>query len=698
MKLPSPLLRWFEQRRASQCHRQLLVISGDKSWAKMAATSIIGLPEMGESLWVGNASTAFETLEIKDFRTKLGQEYDCVVIDCFSGFRASAAMALSGTIRAQGCMILVCPEFSSWPSYQDPEQVHRTSFGFNNSLLTSRFIQYLTSCFNKQNFVSVLTEDHFSGELCDYSPATEYDLYSEQKRAVSAICKVAEGRNKRPLLLTADRGRGKSSALGIAAAKLMQTRDITIWLTAPTIANVDQVFSHCLQQIPDAVFDKYNLSVQNSVLAFKAIDQLLLTEELPEILFVDEASAIPVHVLVKLSHRYTRMVFSSTVHGYEGSGRGFEIKFKQLLLNIRPQYKSLHLTQPIRWFDGDVLEAFWFQTLFYQSKCAALENHHLDDSIQYKVISQEELLVNKNILAEVFALLLDAHYQTSPDDLQRLLDAPDIKLVAIMQRDKVLAIAQILEEGGDPLKVISAEIAANEKRVKGHLVAQNIASSYNRPEFCKAKQWRISRIAVHTLHHSMGLGTQLLDYVESLAIQERVELLTVAFGATSPLLRFWHRLGFEPVKLSFKPEISSGEHSCIHVKPLSTALLQLNQDISTEFFNDLVFHMDKDLSHLSAEILLDIFIHINHKITSPDPDRLNQFIAKSRNLTNCKRILVFSLLSLLSNLKRLTKEEQTFLASLLLQNRSHKDVARMYGLSGKKQIEEKVRGLFTRLL
>ena len=664
----------------------------------MAATNIIGLPEIGESLWVGNTSTACETIEIKDFRTKLGQEYDCVVIDCFSGFRASAAMALSGTIRAQGCMILVCPDFSNWPSYQDPEQVNRTSYGFNNSLLTSRFIQYLTSCFNPKNFVSVLTENNFSGQLCYYSPATDNDIYSEQKQAVSVIYKVAQGRNKRPLLLTADRGRGKSSALGIAAAKLMQTRDITIWLTAPSIANVEQVFSHCLQQIPDAVFDKYNLTAQNSVLAFKAIDQLLQAEELPDILFVDEASAIPVHVLVKLSHRHTRIVFSSTVHGYEGSGRGFEIKFKQLLLNIRPQYKSLHLAQPIRWFDGDKLETFWFETLFYQSKSTPLVEPHLDGSIQFKVISQEELLANNNILAEVFTLLLEAHYQTSPDDLQRLLDSPDIRLIAIMQRDRVLAVAQILEEGGDALKLISTDIAANVRRVKGHLVAQNIASSYNRPEFCKAKQWRISRIAVHTLRHRMGLGTQLLDHIESLALQEKVEFLTVAFGASNFLLRFWHRQGYEPIKLSFKPEISSGEHSCIQVKSLSTTMVQLNQDISSEFFKDLVFHMDKDLSHLSAEVLLEIFIYTNHKISRPAPDILNQFIDESRNLINCKRVLVFSLLSLLSNLKRLTSEEQNLLTSLLLQNRSHKDVARMYGLSGKKQIEEKVRALFINLL
>ena len=67
---------------------------------------------------------------------------------------------------------------------------------------------------------------------------------SDQADAVAAIEHVHSGHRDRPLVLTADRGRGKSAALGIAAARLLADRVDFILVTAPLWRNVETLFKH----------------------------------------------------------------------------------------------------------------------------------------------------------------------------------------------------------------------------------------------------------------------------------------------------------------------------------------------------------------------------------------------------------------------------------------------------------------------
>ncbi|MEI8631519.1 hypothetical protein P4S72_04165 [Vibrio sp. PP-XX7] len=70
--------------------------------------------------------------------------------------------------------------------------------------------------------------------------------YQQQEHVIQSIIHVVEGHRKRPLVMIADRGRGKSSALGIAAAMLMQRRPtFTIMVTAPSVSSCSAYFCSC---------------------------------------------------------------------------------------------------------------------------------------------------------------------------------------------------------------------------------------------------------------------------------------------------------------------------------------------------------------------------------------------------------------------------------------------------------------------
>ncbi|MDU0355591.1 tRNA(Met) cytidine acetyltransferase TmcA domain-containing protein [Paraglaciecola aquimarina] len=327
--MTSQLKHWLTTRQPPLCHRQLLVISGEKDWARDIAYTTFVQPKQSSVLWIGDHPSEVAKIQVKNYRTELGREYDHVIFDAFDGFRANAAMALSGTIRSGGLMILLCPELNEWKHYLDPEHINRVSFGYRADDLYSHFYHYLGQMIKKDDSVAMLSKQEFISP----SPAIHANItapsFHQQNQAVEAICKVATGHNHRPLILSADRGRGKSSALGIAAAKLLQTTTKKILVTAPLLSTTEQLFHHAKRLLPKYQKVKNQLSFNDSSLQFVALDKLLASEEQADLLLIDEAAAIPVNMLLSLSKKFSRIVFCTTIHGYEGSGRGFEFRFKK---------------------------------------------------------------------------------------------------------------------------------------------------------------------------------------------------------------------------------------------------------------------------------------------------------------------------------------------------------------------------------
>lgn len=574
-------------------HRQLLVISGAEVWCLNQIEQLLNgvischsqsaVPEKPEVLTC-NADLPkgvhYPSTNNVQFRQHLGREYDIVIYNAWRGIRANALAALSGTIKHNGLLILLCPELSGWHQYKDEELVKRISWGYLAQASPSLFVAHLVNAIHCDNDVFILSESGFTGRnhIVNQSSLASTQHKQQQREVIALIKKVATGHRKRPLVLTADRGRGKSAALGIALAELVVESPGKFLVTAPQKSSVETLFRHALQRAP-------NISDH---IQFCAVDDLVLNLPEADILVVDEAAAIPVAQLKTLCNHYHRMVFSTTTNGYEGSGRGFEVRFKPWLNKNRPQAKFASLSMPFRWYLDDCLEAFWWKTLHLKptqsesilSGSNLINSEQENDNPQkliFREVSKADLLADQTLLNSVFSLLVDAHYQTTPDDFVALLDAPDQRLFILfldqVNPANIVAMLNGSIEGQitDDDK-LALNIASGQRRLQGHMLPQQLTYGTGERDLLQYQYFRVIRIATRSALRSKGYGSILLQHIDDWCAQNRIDLLGSSFGATPELLSFWHKAGFTPALLGFHRDKATAEFNITVIKPLTKSL------------------------------------------------------------------------------------------------------------------------------
>ncbi len=403
-------------------------------------------------------------------------------------------------------------------------------------------------------------------ELAPYSlvgevEVSELSTQSQQAQAIEGICRVVEGHRKRPFVLTADRGRGKSSALGMAVAKLMSKRELDVIVTAPLLRSVAPVFEWVAKGFPELKGGKGDYRAQGRRIRFMAPDELIREQPSCDLLLVDEAAAIPIPMLKRLVEHYHRLVFSTTVHGYEGSGRGFTLKFLSWLNHARPSGKSLHIDEPIRWAKGDKLEQWMYQTFlldFNISESLSVDNI---EGLQLEHLSKSRLFQFPSELAQCFALLVNAHYQTAPSDLMLMLESEQVQVYAMMDNQQCIGCILAVEEGGLDTELVDS-IQLGKRRPKGHLVATSITSHYMEHAAATEKSLRVMRIAVHPSLQGQGIGSIMLGQLKEIG---GYSYLSTSFGATHELVDFWLKNEFVPIRLGTQRDKSSGTYSVVMV-------------------------------------------------------------------------------------------------------------------------------------
>ncbi|MGS6554245.1 GNAT family N-acetyltransferase, partial [Escherichia coli] len=347
-------------------------------------------------------------------------------------------------------------------------------------IATPHFVQHFKRVLTADND-AILWRQNQPFSLAHFTPRTDWHPATgapqpEQQQLLQQLLTMPSG----VAAVTAARGRGKSALAGQLISRIAGSAIVT----APAKAATD-----VLAQFAGEKF------------RFIAPDALIASDEQADWLVVDEAAAIPAPLLHQLVSRFPRTLLTTTVQGYEGTGRGFLLKFCARF----PHLHRFELQQPIRWAQGCPLE---------------------------KMVSE----------ALVFD---DENFTHTPQG--------NIVISAFEQ--------------------LSQAVWAGFRRPRGNLVAQSLAAHGSNPLAATLRGRRVSRIAVHPARQREGTGRQLI--AGALQYTRDLDYLSVSFGYTGELWRFWQRCGFVLVRMGNHREASSGCYTAMALLPMSDAGKQL---------------------------------------------------------------------------------------------------------------------------
>ncbi len=649
-------------------HRRLVVLSGDDD-EKLVGTLIAivtsyvrkhGLREpilyafnpfyedgsQRKSLFkagVNQQDLIIEFVPYHETQKVLGRTYDLAILDLINNLEPNDLGRLMGVVQGGGLYIFLTPKFSTY---------QRIITRFQSTLLTPQYgIESIRHLFVKRFLKKLFSHDGIliydvdeDKIIKDFSfkneqpigkkepilipkktliPKTVYSLVKtrdqvEVLRLIEKLYFKPKGGEKQVIVVTANRGRGKSSVIGMGVAglahKLRRAKGkCRTLVTAPSPQNVEELFKFALKTLKRLNYDIKEEKLPTLITA-KSIEIQYVTpiealRKRAEILAVDEAASLHVPMLFKLLERFDRIIFSTTIHGYEGAGRGFTVRFLNRLK--KRQDISLYeyeMKEPIRYSENDPIEKWLFDTLLLDAEPAQLNEEDLScierREVEYfKPKLEEFFLEREDLLRQFFGIYIMAHYRNNPNDLGMMMDAPHHFPRALMLKTGKLVVSLELAEEG-PLKGDLAIESARGAWIMGNIIPDRLIKHYKTIDFGELKGWRIVRIATHPEVMRKGLGSQALAYVEEEAREKGYDWVGAGFGVTNELLRFWVRNGYTPVHLSPERNPVSGEYSLLVVKPLNSKAKRYVDFFAWEFKNKFISALTDPYFDLEAEVAL----------------------------------------------------------------------------------------------
>ncbi len=666
----------FEEAMASaqkQRHRVIVHVAMSCIKAVDVARDFVEISKLADILWVDHSLKD----PVKSLRARLGAEVDVLVLNAYDGLNPNVLGICQGLVKAGGLFVLLTPELGAWPRHPDPDYRRLQIEDETGSVGNHRFIQRFCDLLALAPVIRVTEED------ARFPPVKEIPqeavCFDAQEALIQRIQKVAQGRAWRPLVVEGDRGRGKSTALGIAAANiLLKQPHKKIGICSISRAAVNCVFSHAEKK----------LGAHANTMRYYAPDQLLSERPELDLLIVDEAAAIPVTLLKALLTQYRRIVFSTTVHGYEGNGQGFLLRFQRTLNHQTPQWSKVYLTSPIRYAGSDPLESLVNQILLL--KAEAFQPIKQMKARSCRWVSQDELLATPALLEQVFGLLICAHYQTTPDDLRLLMDHPKIRLAIIEQGGCVLAVSMLLAEGGFD-DVQCEQLLLQKRRFRGHLLPQDLRNS-GFTDALRLKFWRIVRIAVVESLRREKLGSDLLAFVRKSAIAQSIDFLGASFSLEYERVVFWQNNGYQLVKLGSHKNNATGLFSGCMLHPLNDRVASLFQVWCKYFFKRLDYQLLTLNKSIRADVVMCFFEKCTVDVTCLDKALVEDYLYGRVAFENVQYSLKIFLISWLSVARiKAMSDEIVVMIKVLLLGQSVESAVKGCGIAGKKEFESLLR-------
>ena len=254
-----------------------------------------------------------------------------------------------------------------------------------------------------------------------------------------------------------------------------------------------------------------------------------------ELVIIDEAAAIPLPTVRNLLGPY--LVFmSSTINGYEGTGRSLSLK---LLDSLRKESTAsddanvgsrslaeLSLDESIRYAPGCPVEKWLNELLCLDCKIPRADfSLPSPEKCSLYWIDRDVLFSgnksSEHFLSELMSLYVASHYKNSPNDLQLLSDAPAHHLFVLcppISKDQTrlpvpLVVVQIALEGQISKESIASALRQGDKR-SGDMIPWVVTEQFRQYDFGELSGARIVRIATHPDFQRSGYGKEALKQLE----------------------------------------------------------------------------------------------------------------------------------------------------------------------------------------
>ncbi|MCL7037593.1 hypothetical protein MKW94_023735 [Papaver nudicaule] len=370
--------------------------------------------------------------------------------------------------------------------------------------------------------------------------------FDQGKALISFLDAILEKTLRSTVALLAARGRGKSAALGLAIAGAVAAGYSNIFVTAPVPENVKTLFQFVCRGFDALGYVQhmdYDLVERNKAIVRITINkhhkqtiryirpnehEKLSTAEL---LVIDEAAAIPFPMVKSLFGPYL-IFLSSTVNGYEGSGRSLSLKLLQQLEEQSQNNKSLEgslsgrhfkkveLKEAIRYAPGDPVES-WLHGLLCLDATTVIPDITslpLPSECDLYYVNRDTLFSRHKdselFLQRMMALYVSSHHKNSPDDLQLMADAPAHHLFVLLgpvdksnnQLPDILCVIQVCLEGQISHESVSKSLSDGHLH-NGDEIPWKFSEQFRDTMFPSLSGARIVRIAVHPSAMKLGYGS-----------------------------------------------------------------------------------------------------------------------------------------------------------------------------------------------
>ncbi len=432
--------------------------------------------------------------------------------------------------------------------------------------------------------------------------------------------------------LVGERGSGKSTLLGQWLAQQLAQGKRQLLLSSPLLAashNTLRAFARSLLQALPLAIDvecadaQTLLSAIHQVVSRETFDYCLpnaLSHRMAEaqIILVDEAATLPKNLLQTLmTHveaQKKTLLLATTIEGYEGTGQSYRLNYLQMPLNDgltrhsvvtdsngyshnseshKRQQSVITLGTPKRFSADDPL--YQLCQSLYRPTTAVTVSRETSDVLSIEVLTTQALR-QRGWTAACFALLRQAHYKTTPNDLARFYSDAALFVVAIDKQRIVGAVYALPERL--PEDISARAIFYGLRRAKNALTQQALLHAYGELSDSSLASdkgkveatglaipraiLRISRIAVAKSYRRQHLATRLLATLQAHA-RGHYDFLSTSFSGSAVTLRFWQSQHFVPVRIGLYPNKANAEYAVLMLQALTAEGQRLQQRCNALF-------------------------------------------------------------------------------------------------------------------